>query len=164
MSLGGLAGMASRALPHIGRAVSAMPIVGNIVRGIGSLFGGKFGQTTERIGNVTDQIPGMYNQAHGMFQQGRQDFGNMMNSFRSGDFQNGMNQFGQGMGRIAGGAMDIYNRGSQAWNSSGYGGGGGFSGGMSPGIGGGFTGGMNMKPAVLSPNQEMMYRRRRMAF
>jgi len=123
-----IANIGSKILPFVGNVVSKLPIVGDIAKGIGSLFGGKTEQITNKISdtaNMAYQGMQQFNnqglnaagQGFSMINAGRRMFGGIRDAFRAGDFNAGMSAFNTGMQSLYDRGQDLMGAGRSIVNT-----------------------------------------------
>lgn len=148
-----IASVGSKVLPFVGKAVSALPVVSSIAKGIGSLFGlggkNRISEGANRFGNAMDyasqQLPrfgdhamNMSGQGFSMFNGARRDFGGAINAFRGGDIAGGIQGFSTGLQNLYSQGSNLFNQGRQAVDMVR-----GFAGGMRDMFGGGQGSGLS---------------------
>lgn len=119
---------AATALPIVGKVASKLPIIGGVVRGIGSLFGG--GRSS---GGGQQQAPSrgtgygarfgegasdMYNTGRAAFNAGRDAYMGARDAFRSGDYGGGISRIAEGIGQFGNYAGQMFNQGRDMYNAA----------------------------------------------
>lgn len=108
--------------PIAGKVIGALPIVGDIARGIGSIFSGKRNDDNQSYGpspmsefgaNIHSGMSNMFNTGHGMINAGRGMFNGMRESFRTGDISGAMNHFADGLNNMAMGTQRLTDQGNE---------------------------------------------------